>query len=53
MMIYVIGLGLVFAGFQLGKLWSAYKIAKDPEAFLNILSEHRPDLISKNSKSED
>jgi hypothetical protein len=50
MMPYLICLGLVFCGFQIGKLWSAYKIAKNPQAFLNILAEHRPDLIDRRDR---
>lgn len=42
---WLIGGGLVYAGFQMGKAWCAYKIVKNPDIVIPLLVEHHPDRI--------
>jgi hypothetical protein len=43
-MIYLIGLGLIVAGIQLGRYWMAYRLIQDPYYGLEVLMKYHPNF---------
>lgn len=43
----VLGIGLVICGFQIGRYWAAYQIAKNAQTLLILLKKHQPELFEE------